>query len=174
MRKRFACYDQADKKDEIGGKPVLCKKFTDPGSIAARNDYPLYRYADVLLMYAEALARKEGKPTDRAMELVNMVRRRAYGFPPTNPNSKDYSLSKYSKTESFIFLVLQERGWETFGEGKRWFDLKRIGLYRDYIKKTRGMTVAEKHLLWPVPDAEYANNMGIEKGDQNPGYTELF
>ena len=56
-----------------------------------------------------------------------MVRRRAYGQKPTQASSSDYKLADYASKDAFLALVLQERGYETIFEGKRYNDLKRCG-----------------------------------------------
>lgn len=146
---------------------ILCKKFNDPGSKTPRNDFPLYRYADCLLVYAEASCRATGAPTADGLEALNKVHRRAYGYPSTQASPVDFKLSDYTK-DSFIELCIKERGYETIGEGKRWLDLKRTGKAAEYIKATRGLVVQEKHYLWPIPVSELNYNDSIK--DQNPGY----
>ena len=109
---------------------MICSKFRDSewtGSSTTPNDNPVYRYADILLYYAEAVCRWKGAPTDDAMEKLNMVRRRAYGQKPTQASSSDYKLADYASKDAFLALVLQERGYETIFEGKRYNDLKRCG-----------------------------------------------
>jgi hypothetical protein len=137
----------------------------------AGNDYPFYRFADVLLIYAEAAARVNNGPTAEAMEMLNMVKRRAYGKPSTTPSDIDYSLADYSTLESFLDLVLKERGWETVDEAKRWADLKRLGRAKEIIGAATGKTVADKHFWWPIPVGEMDFNSAIDPvKDQNPGY----
>jgi hypothetical protein len=65
---------------------------------------------------------------------------------------------------------MQERGYETVGEAKRWFDLKRLGKAgaEKYVLQNRGMTIAEKHYLYPIPINELNYNSAIT--NQNPGY----
>jgi len=148
---------------------LLLKKYTDLGATAPRNSYPLYRYADCLLLYAEASCQTSNAPTAAGLEALNMVHRRAYGYPPTQPSPVDFKLSDYTK-ETFIELCMKERGYETVGEAKRWLDLKRLGkeTARRYVREHRGMEIAEKHFLWPIPVTETNYNDAIT--DQNPGY----
>jgi len=154
-----------------GGDPgTLCnKKFTDPGSFYPSNDYPFYRYTDLLLIYAEASCRNAGSPTTEGMEALNMVHRRAYGYPATQISPVDFKISEYSK-ESFIELCIKERGYETVAEAKRWFDLRRLGKEKaaEIIKATRGVDIADKAYLWPIPIMETEYNEAIT--DNNPGY----
>ena len=55
-----------------------------------------------------------------------MVRRRAYGQKPTQASSSDYKLADYASKDAFLALVLQERGYETIFEGKRYNDLEAL------------------------------------------------
>lgn len=148
---------------------LLLRKYNDRTGTNPRNSYPLYRYADCLLLYAEASCRISTGPTTAGLEAINMVHRRAYGYPSTQPSPVDFNISDYNK-ESFIELCIKERGYETVGESKRWFDLKRLGKEeaRRYIKENRGLEITEKHWLWPLPVSETNFNDAIT--DQNPGY----
>ena len=153
---------------------VLCKKFSDRQATiqSGNNDYPLYRYADLLLFYAEAEARVNSGPTPDAVEKLNMVRRRAYGKPITTPDPLiDIKLTDFATTDAFVKRVVQERGYETVGEGKHWFDLKRLGIAQQVIQQVEGLTMADKHLLWPIPPREFNGNTSLHPTlDQNPGY----
>lgn len=153
---------------------VLCKKFSDRQATipSGNNDYPLYRYADLLLFYAEAEARVNNGPTADAVEKLNMVRRRAYGKPVGTADPLiDIKLTDYPDADAFIKRVVLERGYETVGEGKHWFDLKRLGIAQQVIHEVEGLTMAEKHLLWPIPPREFNGNTALHPTlDQNPGY----
>jgi hypothetical protein len=157
----------------LGANSILSKKFVDrdaTGGTGAGNDFPLYRYADVLLLYAEADCRASEAPSADAMEKLNMVHRRAYGKNPMVASEVDFKLADYNKV-SFIELVLKERGYETQMEAKRWLDLKRTGEVKQRIKAATGKDVADKHLLWPIPISELNYNSAIDpSADQNPGY----
>tara|TARA_R110002049_G_scaffold14039_1_gene60026 strand:+ start:5919 stop:7367 length:1449 start_codon:yes stop_codon:yes gene_type:complete len=158
----------------LGSNTILNKKFSDPsapGNYGAANDFPLYRFADVLLIYAESQCRASGAPTEDAIEKLNMVHRRAYGRDATTPDpTVDFKLEDYDK-DSFVDLCIKERGYETQAEGKRWPDLKRTGEVKERIKATTGKDVADKHLLWPIPVSELNYNSAINPStDQNPGY----
>lgn len=179
--KFIANWDQADFRRQfdlyeweigLGPNTLLYRKFQDPAApnqSAATNDNPIYRYADVLLIYAEAANRVANGPTDLAVECLNQVHRRAYGYPPTQASPIDFKKSDYNVDE-FNELVILERGYETFSEAKRWFDLKRLGV-KERILEAKGIVVAEKHLLWPIPITETNYNKAIDPSkDQNPGY----
>jgi hypothetical protein len=117
------------------------------------------RYADVLLMYAEALNETNG--TTEAHTYINMVRSRA-GLPAltglTQPN--------------FALALENERKFEFFLEGHRWFDLIRTGRFEIVMNKyfkDNGLnfTVAAHEILMPVPLREIDINPNL---GQNPGY----
>lgn len=167
LRKEFGWY-----KSELafGTNTILNKKFSDPNSLQNRNDYPFYRYADVLLLFAEAACEAASQPTDEAMEALNSVHRRGYGYPSEESSPVDFNLADYDKA-AFIELVRKERGYETQSEGKRWLDLKRTGKADEYILQARGKTVADMHYLWPIPVSEMNYNEALNPNtDQNPGY----
>jgi hypothetical protein len=155
----------------ISPTTVLFKKYIDPERVnAGRNDYPIYRYPELLLFYAEAECRMNNGPTAEAMEKLNMVHRRGYGKNPYANSNVDYDINNYNM-ESFIDLIFQEKMYETIWEGKRWLDLKRIGKVKETIMEAYGINVADKHLWWPIPENEFEYNDAIDpEKDQNFGY----
>ncbi len=138
-------------------------KYWDPkacGSSSARNNFLVIRYADVLLMYAEALNELNG-PTTESYQAINKVRARARnGKADVLPD-----LAGLSK-EEFRKAVLEERGWELAFEGHGRWDLLRTGTYIEKMTKI-GITSEQKHLLYPIPINEMDVNSGLT---QNPGY----
>ena len=155
----------------------ICIKFRDTetnGSTMA-TDFPVYRYADCLLYNAEAIARRDGKPNATAMEMINMVRRRAYGLNPKVAHESDYALADYSTLDKFIELLLKEKAYEQCFEGKRYADLKRMGLLAKYAVKAGRVAsesaVGEAAYWWPIPTSEFNYNTALDPTvDQNPGY----
>ncbi len=119
------------------------------------NNYRSIRFADVLLMAAEALNRG-GINDTRAQEYLNRVRRRAFGVTDT---SVDITNTGTNLTND----ITRERRLELMGEGHRFFDLVRTG------EGTRipGF-VAGKHEVFPIPveEIQFANG----NWDQNPNY----
>jgi starch-binding outer membrane protein, SusD/RagB family len=140
-------------------------KYWDPlacGANAARNNFLVIRYADVLLMYAEAINEVSGANAD-AYTAINLVRARARkGVATAEP--KDLP-SGQSQT-AFRNAVLQERSWELCFEGHRRWDLLRTGRYLDAMKAI-GIATDNKHLLYPIPLNEITVNSALQ---QNPGY----
>ncbi|MDF7817160.1 RagB/SusD family nutrient uptake outer membrane protein [Runella sp. MFBS21] len=157
----------------LGATSILSKKFIDPDAIGgsgAGNDAPWYRYADVLLIYAEAASQAANGPTTPALEALNQVHRRAYGLAPTSPSAIDFKLTDYTAS-SFLDLVIKERGYEFQYEGKRWLELKRTGKAQQIIMATKSKTIADKAYLWPIAVSELGYNTAIDPvKDQNPGY----
>lgn len=156
----------------LGATTLISKKYIDQGAVnntGAGNDLPVYRYAEILLIYAEASARIANGPTAESMEALNKVHRRAYGQAIDTPSSFDYKTDDYD-IDSFIDLVLNERAYEFIFEGKRWYDLKRTGKAAETILDVKGITIAEKHYLWPIPISEIDFNNAMSQDDQNPGY----
>lgn len=155
----------------LGKSTLLNKKFIDPTTVSnAGNSTPWYRYADLLLIYAEAACRANNAPTAEAMEALNQVHRRAYGKTPKLPSDVDFKLTDYDEN-SFIDLVVKEYGYEFQYEGKRWLELKRTGKAQEIIQATKGKTIAQKCYLFPIPASEIDLNKALDPAkDQNPGY----
>lgn len=152
--------------------PILCSKFRDPDSPEREghaNDYPILRYADVLLIYAEASVMADNSVSALALESLNKIKRRGYGYPTNLASPVDYLSSGWT-AESFREAVLQERAYELYMEGKRWFDLKRTDKAKELVLQNTGKTVQDVHLLWPIPQQEIDTNPDISQSDQNPGY----
>jgi hypothetical protein len=152
-------------------RPLMFGKFKDAGFAPSHgNDFPIYRYPDALFIYAEADNQVSGGPTVLALERLNMVHRRAYGYSATAPSPVDFTIATAPTAQAFRDLVLRERAYEFLAEHKRWFDLVRTKTYKQVIKEAKGIDVPDKFLLFPIPQAEIDNNDEIAAGDQNPGY----
>ena len=124
------------------------------------NDFPHLRYADVVLMYAEALAESGGSLGD-ALEWLNKTRTRAGLDELTTDEVK--SLAEFRRE------LAAERGREFALEGHRWFDLVRLGLAVDYFREM-GYSLDSHNLIFPIPQnqIEIVNNPSILW--QNPGF----
>lgn len=128
-------------------------------------DFPLMRLADAHLMYAEAVLRGgSGGSTQRALELVNALRQRAYGNPSGNISAGDLDLD----------FILDERARELKWEGHRRTDLIRYGRFTGstYLWQWKGgsingSAVADTRNLYPLPAADLTANPTLV---QNPGY----
>ena len=97
--------------------------------------WQILRYADVLLMFAEADNELNG-PSTAAYNAINMVRRRGYGKPMTTPDPTVDIPAGLGKTDFFKYIV-RERSLELGGEGIRKYDLIRWNLMGTAITETR-------------------------------------
>ncbi len=147
--------------------PVLFKKFITNTDGISLYSVPIYRFTEAFLFYAEASAMAEGSPSPLALERLNMIKRRAYGYDLNTTSPVDYQ-SGMSK-EEFQDAVLQERAYEFMIERRRWFDLKRTDKVKEEFAKN-GRNIIDERLLWPIPEDEINNNPAISQADQNPGY----
>lgn len=125
----------------------------------ASNNYPVIRYADVLLMYAEAL-NQNGK-TAEACRYLNMTRRRGFGYQTTETSPVD--LQTTDKTQ-FERMVEQERRVELAFENHRWFDLIRTGRAVE-VMKSKGFTLNETNLICPIPQKQIDVNPKLTQND---------
>jgi hypothetical protein len=131
------------------------------GSRVFTNDYPIYRYADLLLMVAEA---KAALGQDPSVEL-NLVRARAFG---TNYNPAVQGYPNQPVDTDIHEAVLRERYFEFIFEGKRWYDLRRMG--DSYVYEYTNITAASAFmLLWPIDRNTLTNNRLLV---QTPGYLQ--
>jgi hypothetical protein len=129
------------------------------GSRAFTNDYPVYRFADLLLMKAEAKIILGQDPSAE----FNLVRARAYG---SNYNAAVHAYPNQPGDADAKNALLQERLFEFVFEGKRWYDLRRLG--DNYVYANTTLLPAESYkLLWPIDRGSLTNNRALK---QNPGY----
>ncbi|MEJ7739866.1 MAG: RagB/SusD family nutrient uptake outer membrane protein [Chitinophagaceae bacterium] len=152
-------------------KPIpYCTKYFPPISAPddrAGDNFPVIRYSDVLLMYAEVL--NELGRTGEALPYVQQVRNRA---------GLTRVLEGYSK-ETLAELIAKERQVEFCFENQRWYDLKRTGKAlevlaahgaREKVKRTylfpTAFQVAPYKLLAPIPEIQVV----INQLEQNRGY----
>ena len=137
-------------------------------------NFPLLRYSDVLLMYAEASLEYEGTMTRKAYDCVKQVRDRA---------GVDTRLYKEYNAASFRNLVRNERARELCFEATRKYDLIRWGIFvkemNDYYRwtidarwasssqamyaRTVGNSVQQKHILLPIPAVELGVNSMLKQ-----------
>lgn len=119
-----------------------------------KDDIILYRYADVLLMIAEAKNALDQDPSDE----INAIRARAYG-----DDFQNFEFTPGSKAENDN-AILEERLRELAFEGKRWWDLIRFGKALEYLPTLEN---DPNKLLWPISNSI----LSLEnKVNQNPGY----
>ncbi len=127
------------------------------------SDFPMFRLADIYLMYAEAVVRNGGGSVGTAVGYVNELRERAYGDNSGNITSSDLTLD----------FILAERSRELHWEGHRRTDLIRFnqfsenGVWAWKGNVPQGSTTASFRDLMPIPSSDLGVNPNLV---QNPGY----
>ncbi len=136
------------------------KFWPDPNAIGFNhgNNIPYIRYADILLSYAEALNEING-PNQKSLDLINQVRNRA--------GLDNLLLSNFSSKDLLRDHILDERGWEFFGEKMRRQDLIRHNKFVKYALARGATNAQEYHKRFPIPQSVIDSNPKLE---QNPGY----
>jgi starch-binding outer membrane protein, SusD/RagB family len=165
--KSFSLKTDRSKTRDLGGYYIY-KHFDLEAQLTTRNsglNWPLMRFAEVLLTYAEAANEVSG-PNAAAYEAVNKIRRRA-SLPDLAGLSKDQLRE----------AVWKERWYELSFENKTWYDMVRLRKafnvttrkFDDFVGHTfsYGPKLQQRELLFPIPTAEIRNN---DKLTQNPGY----
>lgn len=149
--------------------PILFRKYQDPTSTSgSRNQAQIFRLPEAYLWLAEALNEINSGPTPEALEALNTVRRRGYGYDPLSTSPVDYEAGM-TQTQ-FRDTVMLERAKEFLLEGKRWHDLLRTGTAEEVIEATGKTFLSPENLLFPFPIDEIQNNPALGPEDQNPGY----
>jgi len=129
------------------------------GSRVYTNDFPIYRFADLLLMKAEAKVLLSQSPATE----INLVRVRAYG---ANYVSAVHAFPNQAIDADAKQALLQERFYEFIFEGKRWHDLRRFG--NSYVFQFTSVLPSEAYkVLWPIDRNSLTNNRALT---QTPGY----
>lgn len=169
--------ERRDKESKLAdwNTGYLCHKFTNLGWDGARatltdfpnTDFPLFRLADIYLMYAECAVRGYGDRS-RALELVNALRDRAY---------LNNAAGRITASGLTLDFILDERSRELYWEGQRRSDLIRFGKFtQNYSWPYKGGTeegnanVSSKYNLYPISDRDLTSNPNLV---QNPGYKSI-
>ena len=133
-------------------------------------NYCIFRYAEVLLIAAEALNELKG-PDAEGIGYLNLVRGRARNN-PTSVSAFPLDVSLSLSKEELRDTILEERRLELSFEYKRWFDIKRRKLGDIVFKGSNSLEPqpsfdSSKNYLLPIPQTEIDVNPNIS---QNPGY----
>lgn len=144
----------------------LMNKFYDTKSPTFKtvgNDQILLRYADVLLMYAEALneIQYDASEGSLALKYLNAIRQRA--------GISNLTAKQLPTQEKFRKGILVERQREFPYEGQRWFDLVRMGFAKSVMAEN-GVEIKDYQLLFPIPQQEIEKVGNKSILWQNPGY----
>jgi hypothetical protein len=154
------------------GTPIITKYIENIASSADNgNDFHVFRYSDVLLMYAECLVEMGGTANmDAALAILNQIR--------TAHGGTTLPALTYTTQDQIRQHVRRERRRELLYEGKRWYDLIRWGIYiptmkahmaRQYSKPVSDYDyITETRQLLPLPYIDFVNNPNLRP--QNPGY----
>lgn len=182
-----AMFTEAEKLTKTDGNPGKWRAEYDPVRPWARNNssinFPIMRYADVLLMIAESANEFAMQPTQEAIDAVNLVRERA--------GVDQVALGDFAGADDFREFIREERTRELCFEVPRRMELRRwgkqyyfdrirllseqakdeggsqIGYDISSVKAVPGINVTEKHLYYPIPQAELNTNPTC---GQNPNW----
>jgi hypothetical protein len=157
-------WPDSDRAHPMYKKYVLSEDLTFGNRPVNFRSIDLYRYAEVLLIYAEAQARSGGENAS-SLEALNQVKRRAAGLPYSVPNE---SVDVASATPNEI---VDEKGWELAAENKRWFDLVRTERVAEMAAKRDSSEPVE--LVRAPTEAQYIapipfNSISLSELVQNP------
>lgn len=125
----------------------------------SNNNFPVIRFADVLLMYSEAL-NQNGKTAD-ACTYLNKVRRRGFGYQSNEVSPVDINTTN---KDLFLLKVEQERRVELAFEGHRWFDLIRTDRAVE-VMTAKGYKLNATNLICPVPQKQIDINPVITQNE---------
>ncbi|MCS2699091.1 RagB/SusD family nutrient uptake outer membrane protein [Phocaeicola dorei] len=153
---------------------------TDPTVERSDAYWPFLRYADIVLIYAEAMCELGSGVDSEAIKALNAIRTRSNANPAVT--SGNGAIDSKVALRSAIF---EERAKELALEGDRRWDLIRWGLYLDVMNSIGGTNEdgtktnydeasvnkhrEAKHLLFPIPSAEISTNDAIDSN--NPGWS---
>lgn len=153
-------------------------------------NFPVLRYSDVLLMFAEAENQLHAGPSQHAYDAINQVRRRGYGLlldeqaDETNEPIEGVDLANLDQ-ETFLRELQDERSRELSFEGLRKGDLVRWGIFIEKMEEARERAlqaslpsslnhamryftnVSTRDVVWPIPSYEMGVNIELR---QNPGW----
>ena len=187
-RKEVSFIDSAYIDDELVGYPQFAPNHGSPRPHIAKywrlagnhrgdggqsdNNYAAMRYAEVLLIAAEALNQINGGPNAEAEGYLNQIRERARNWNGTITNFPANVPTGLSQAE-FQDVVTEDRRLELAFEYKRWYDIKRLQIGEEVFT---GPTSLELHpdfdpardYLFPLPEDELDRNENLRP--QNPGY----
>lgn len=160
----FSDYEVGDTRKtlyltEQGGKKLprpLFNKYVDPSGTENNNsnNWPYLRYAELLLIYAEA-QNEAGNPAE-AIPYLNQVRSRA-----------GLSATKATAQADLREAIRKDRRMELVLEGQRWFDLVRYGTLVSTMKAKGKTLIQDFNMLFPIPQRELDTNPNLT---QNTGY----
>lgn len=177
--KLVGIFDPGDPRDSLTLNPAdsTIRKYVlhdqPEGAVNSLNNVRILRYADVLLLEAEATLQSGGDPA-AAIGYVNQVRQRARNMVPGGTVPSDLDVTVTDKT-TIMQWIMDERLRELSCEGGRWFDLRRwalggtITLNSAFFSSQEAprMGYDDHYLYFPIPLSETSKDANVK---QNPGY----
>jgi len=151
----------------FGGTYIFKHFDEEAATTTIQNDlnWTFLRFAEVLLIYAEAANEISASPGNEAYNAVNQIRERA-----------DLEVLESLTKEQFREAVWKERYYELCFENKAWFDMVRTRKVFNVVRKqfddfaehqfTYGPSLSNKYLLFPIPQREINNNVKLRQNDQ--------
>jgi len=160
-------------------RPHIAKWRRFPGNAGADGrysdfNYPDMRYAEVLLIAAEALTEKSNAPTQEAINYLNEIRTRARNKAGVSQLAPaNLLLTGFTSKSQLVDAILDDRRLELAFEFKRWYDIKRRRLGDIVFKGANSLEPrtnfdAIRDYLMPIPATELQLNPNLKP--QNPGY----
>lgn len=155
--------DYTETADKLPGiKKFYDYTYKDLGKNAGSNGLTcIYRYADVLLMYAEASTRANNSVDELARKCLKDIQDRA--------NMKDEDKTNTTDPETFLKAVFDENGWEFFGEMRRWFDLVRLEKLSEVVDSelwNNSVYKTNEHYYMFIPQSQ----INLSGWENNKGY----
>ncbi|WP_308992155.1 RagB/SusD family nutrient uptake outer membrane protein [Mariniflexile litorale] len=146
-------------------------------------NWPMMRYSDVLLMFAEAENELNG-PTQAAKDALKRVRQRAFDSANWSTKVDDYITTISASKASFLKAIVDERAWEFGGELLRKNDLVRWGIYEDKMLETVNKikaigdqsiandpnSIYANYIYWRVDNKKITIYDGLNSNTPPPGY----
>jgi hypothetical protein len=148
------------------------------------NNVIVLRFADVLLMFAEADYKKNGVISAEGLAAINRVRQRARGLKANGTpvqEAETPGFKNYTAADITIDEILMERARELCFEFQRWFDLARTGKFETFLEKTRSPNDnrlantatrfdPSRNYLFPIPQSQIDLSTNKENFKQNENY----
>jgi hypothetical protein len=172
VNKEFPYDDNRTYYSTVGSSSYLAYltkySFVSDNSVDRQDaNWSFMRFAEVLLIYAEAANEFNGAPTQDALSAINRVRERSEATPFTLAGN-----NSAGDIISFRSAVVEERARELAAEGDRRWDLLRWGIYLKAMNGIGGYDEvgvnkirAERHLLYPIPNTEINSNDAINENN---------
>lgn len=147
------------------GVSIHTTKYTDYVNRGDNN--PHFRWAEVLLTQAEAEARLSSGVSQRAIDLLNVVRNRSLAAPST----EQYTAANFANQTELVSAILLERRIEFLAEGKRWPDIHRTVL--DPITSIRPAGIPAKMINGAQGAALYGVGVAVTPGQAGIPYSDF-